>query len=160
MTPRIDCCLSTATFLEAKSPRRSCSDYAICIIMNTGNKTLVDKDMRAAKDSNGLPFAAMMLDIAKRLNEGSVRYAFPKGTDPTPLDKVAYFRDFAPGHILIVSTDYITDIDATFWKMTRTAAAVIGILVVASIGIAWVVERNIVGPLSQLRGRMASTQGR
>jgi methyl-accepting chemotaxis protein len=125
-------------------------------LMNTGNKALVGKDMRAAKDSNGLPFASMMLDIAKRQGEGSIRYAFPKGTDPTPLAKVAYFRDFAPWHMLIVSAEYVTDIDVTFWSMARTAGAVIGGLMLFSIGIAWAVGRSIVRPLSKLKGRMAT----
>ncbi len=58
-------------------------------LMNTGNKAMVGKDMRGAKDSNGLPFASMMFDIAKRQGEGTIRYAFPKGTNPTPQAKIA-----------------------------------------------------------------------
>ena len=73
----------------------------------------------AAKDSNGLPFASMMLDIAKRQGEGTIRYAFPKGTARPRWTKIAYFRDFAPWHLMIVSAEYMTDIDDTFWTHER-----------------------------------------
>ena len=127
-------------------------------LMNTGNKAMVGKDMRGAKDSNGLPFASMMFDIAKRQGEGTIRYAFPKGTNPTPQAKIAYFREFAPWHMLIVSAEYIADIDDTFWTMTRTAGEVIGVLLLVSLGIAWAVGRSVVRPLSMLRARMGTLQ--
>jgi len=125
-------------------------------LMNTGNKATVGKDMRGAKDSNGLPFASMMFDIAKRQGEGTIRYAFPKGTNPVPQAKIAYFREFVPWHMLIVSAEYIADIDDTFWTMTRTAGEVIGVLLLVSLGIAWSVGRSIVRPLSMLRARMGT----
>jgi methyl-accepting chemotaxis protein len=123
--------------------------------MNTGNKSMVGKDMRGAKDARGVPFAAIMFDHIKSQPEGTVEYAFPKGTDPTPLNKIAYFRDFKPWHLLIVSAEYMTDIDDTFWRMARTAATVIGVLMLFSFVIAWAVGRSVVKPLSGLRTRMA-----
>jgi len=127
-------------------------------LMNTGNTALVGRDMRAAKDARGLPFAAIMLDVAQRQGEGTLVYAFPKGTNPTPLPKIAWFRAFGPWHMLIISAEYIADIDDTFCQMTRTAAMMIGALLLVSLGIAWAVGRSIVRPLSGLRGRMATLQ--
>jgi HAMP domain-containing protein len=54
---------------------------------------------------------------------------------------------------MIASAECMTDIDAAFWEMTRTAAAVIGILLLISIGVAWAVSRSIVKPLSRLKVR-------
>ena len=52
--------------------------------------------MRNVKDANGLPFASMLMDIARR-GQGTLRYTFLRSsTDPTPLDKVAFTRGFAP----------------------------------------------------------------
>lgn len=127
-------------------------------LMNTGNTALVGRDMRGARDAHGVPFAAMMLDLARRQGEGTLRYAFQKGTNPTPLPKIAFFRAFGPWHMLIISAEYIADIDDTFWQMTRTAAMMIGALLLVSLGIAWAVGRSIVRPLSGLRGRMATLQ--
>ncbi|MGO8913733.1 MAG: methyl-accepting chemotaxis protein [Bradyrhizobium sp.] len=130
------------------------TETGLCV-MNAGNPALIGKDVRGLKDVNGLPFASMMLDIAKQ-GEGTIRYAFPKGGAKTPLEKVAYVRGFAPWHLMIASAEYMTDLDATFWAMARTAAAVIGVLLLCSIGIAWAVARSVVTPLSRLKTRMAA----
>jgi len=124
-------------------------------IMNSGNPGLLGKDLRGFKDASGFPFFVAMIDIAKRAGEGTVRYVFPRGNvDKTPLDKVAYVRGFAPWNLTVVSAEYMTDVDETFWKMTRTAGAVIGILMLLSIAIAWAITRSIIKPLSVLKLRM------
>src|ERR1700761_8591670 len=73
------------------------TETGLCV-MNTGNPALVGKEVRELKDSSGLPFAQMMLDMAKR-GEGTIRYMFPRGGAKTPLDKVAYVRGYAPWHM-------------------------------------------------------------
>jgi methyl-accepting chemotaxis protein len=128
------------------------TETGLCV-MNTGNPSLVGKDVRGLKDSAGLPFASMMLDIAKR-GEGLIRYAFPRGGAKTPIEKVAYVRGFGPWHLMIASAEYMTDLDVTFWGMAQTAAALIGALLLLSIGIAWLVARSVVQPLSRLKLRM------
>jgi methyl-accepting chemotaxis protein len=132
-------------------------DYetGICV-MNTGNKPLLGKDITGLKDAYGLPFATMMLDMAKRQGEGTIRYAFPKGLDKTPSDKIAYVRGSAPWHLMIAAAVYINDIDAAFWRMAQTASAVIITLMLLSIGVAWSITRSVVKPLSGLKARMAS----
>ncbi len=128
------------------------TETGLCV-MNAGNPALIGKDVRGLKDSAGLPFASMMLDIAKR-GEGTIRYSFPRGGAKTPLEKVAYVRGFGPWHLMIASAEYMTDLDVTFWNMTQTVAALIGALLLLSIGIAWLVARSVVKPLSRLRSRM------
>ena len=67
------------------------TETGICVA-NPGVSTLLGKDMRPVKDANGLPFASMMIDIARQGGAGSsIRYTFLRSsTDPTPLDKVAF----------------------------------------------------------------------
>jgi methyl-accepting chemotaxis protein len=127
-------------------------ETGLCV-MNAGNPALVGKDVRGLKDSAGLPFASMMLDMAKR-GEGTIQYTFPRGGAKTPLEKVAYVRGFGPWHLMIASAEYMTDLDVTFWNMAQTVAALIGALLLLSIGIAWLVTRSVVKPLSRLRSRM------
>ena len=132
-------------------------DYetGICV-MNTGNKPLLGKNITGLKDAYGFPFATMMLDMAKRQGEGTIRYAFPKGLDKTPSDKIAYVRGSAPWHMMIAAAVYINDIDVAFWRMAQTASVVIVTLMLLSIGVAWSITRSVVRPLSSLRARMAS----
>src|SRR5258708_35367343 len=74
-------------------------DYetGICV-SNPGVPTLLGKDMRGVKDAYGLPFASMLMDLA-RDGQGSLRYSFLRSsTAPTPPDKVASTRASAPCH--------------------------------------------------------------
>jgi methyl-accepting chemotaxis protein len=132
-------------------------DYetGLCV-SNPGVSKFIGKDMREAKDANGLPFAAIMMDLARK-GEGTLRYTFLRSnTDPTPLDKVAYTRGFAPWHLMITSAEYMSEVDASFWSMVRTASLVIALLMLVSIAIAWAITRSVVKPLSALKERMAS----
>jgi methyl-accepting chemotaxis protein len=131
------------------------TETGICLA-NSGIPTLLGKDMRPMKDANGLPFAAMLIDIAKN-GEGSLRYAFRRSSnDATPLDKVAYARGFAPWKLMIGTAEYMSDVDASFWSMVRTASAVIALLMLCSIAIAWTITRSVVKPLTNLKDRMGS----
>src|SRR3984885_15000512 len=134
-------------------------DYetGICVV-NPGVPTLFGKDMRAVKDANGLPFASMLMDIARQGGAGaSIRYTFLRSsTDPTPLDKVAFGRGFTPWHLMIGPAQYISAIDTSFWSMVRAASIVIALLMLLSIAIAWAITRSVVKPLTGLRDRMAS----
>lgn len=131
-------------------------DYetGICV-SNPGVKSFIGQNMREKKDAFGLPFAAMLMDMARQ-GEGSLRYSFLRGAaDPTPLDKVAYSRGFAPWHLMIASATYVGEVEATFWSMVKTASVMIGILMVLSTALALFVTRGVIRPLSALGDRMA-----
>ena len=133
------------------------TESGICVV-NSGVPTLLNKNMREVKDANGLPFAAMMIDIAQKGGAGgSIRYTFLRSsTDPTPLDKVAFARGYQPWHLMIATAQYISAIDTSFWSMVRTASIVIVVLMLISIAIAWMITRSVVKPLTGLKERMAS----
>src|ERR1700680_686275 len=102
-------------------------ETGICV-MNSGVPTLLGKDMRTVKDANGLPFASMLMDIAKR-GQGSLRYTVLRSsTEPTPLEKVAFARGFTPWRLMIGTAEYMSDVDVSFWSMVRTASALIAAL--------------------------------
>src|SRR5271157_1681220 len=132
-------------------------DYetGLCV-SNPGIPNFVGKDMRPNKDANGMLFAVMLMDIARK-GQGTLRYAFRRsGNDATPLDKVAYVRGFAPWNLMIGSPEYMSEVDNSFWSMAQTASVVIAVLMIISITIAWAVGRSVVKPLSGLKHRMAS----
>ena len=131
------------------------TETGLCVV-NNGNTALIGKDMRARVDSHGLPFAQMMIDIAKHPGEGTLRYQSPRGAAVVPLVKLAYVRGFAPWHLMIASAEYMTDIDDSFRATVRNAALMIGVLLLLSVGIAWAVARSVTRPLSALRLRMAA----
>jgi len=132
-------------------------DYetGLCV-SNPGIPQFVGKDMRPNKDANGLPFAVMLMDIAKK-GQGTLNYSFRRsGSDPTPLAKVAFTRGFAPWNLMLGSAEYMSEVDNSFWSMVQTASVVIAVLMLISIAIAWMVGRSVVKPLAGLKARMAS----
>jgi methyl-accepting chemotaxis protein len=134
-------------------------DYETGIMVaNPSITTLVGKDMRNMKDANGMPFASILIDIARQGGAGSsLRFAFPSSSsDPTPMDKVAWSRGFEPWHLMIGNAQFISSVDASFWSMARTASIVIAVLMVLSFAIAWMITRSVVKPLAVLKHRMAS----
>jgi methyl-accepting chemotaxis protein len=132
-------------------------DYetGLCV-SNPGIPQFVGKDMRPNKDANGMLFAVALMDMARK-GHGTLRYSFRRsGTDPTPLDKVAFTRGFAPWNLMIGSAEYMSEVDNSFWSMVQTASVVIAVLMLISIMIAWAVGRSVVKPLTSLKERMAS----
>ena len=134
-------------------------DYETGIMVaNPSVTTLVGKDMRNMKDANGMPFASILIDIARQGGAGSsLRFVFRSSSaDPTPVDKVAWARGFEPWHLMIGNAQFISSVEASFWSMVRTASIVIAVLMVLSIAIAWMITRSVVKPLAVLKHRMAS----
>jgi methyl-accepting chemotaxis protein len=132
-------------------------DYetGLCV-SNPGIPQFVGKDMRPNKDANGNPFAVTLMGIAKQ-GQGTLHYSFRRnGSDPTPLEKVAFTRGFAPWNMMIASAEYMYEVDNSFWSMAQTASIVIAVLMLISIAIAWAFSRSIVKPLTSLKERMAS----
>jgi methyl-accepting chemotaxis protein len=132
-------------------------DYetGLCV-SNPGFPNFIGKDMRPNKDAEGRPFAIMLMDIAKK-GEGTLRYSFRRtSNDPTAFDKVSYTRGFAPWNMMIASAEYMWEVDNSFWSMAQTASMLIAVLMIVSIGIAWMIGRSVVKPLNGLKDRMAS----
>jgi methyl-accepting chemotaxis protein len=124
---------------------------------DAGVPTLLGKDMRNVKDANGLPFASLMMDIARTTGQGTLHYSFVKSsTDPKPVDKIGYIRGFTPWHMMIATSEYLVDVDTAFWSMFWTASMVIGVLMLLTIGVAWAITRSVVKPLSGLKEQMTA----
>ncbi|QPF85245.1 cache domain-containing protein [Bradyrhizobium genosp. L] len=148
---------NNSVWYENRSNYAYIYDYetGLCV-SNPGIPQFVGKDMRPNKDADGMPFAVMLMDIAKK-GQGTLRYSFRRsGSDPTPLAKVAFTRGFAPWNLMIGSAEYMSEVDNSFWSMVQTASAVIAVLMLISIAIAWAVGRSVVKPLTSLKQRMAS----
>jgi methyl-accepting chemotaxis protein len=64
------------------------TETGICVV-NAANPAFVGKDMRGVRDANGLPFARMMIEIAKSPGNGTIRYVFAAPGLPQR-DKIAY----------------------------------------------------------------------
>ena len=127
------------------------------MVANPSVTSLVGKDMRNMRDANGMPFATMLIDIARQGGAGgSLRFVFQASNAGVPMDKVAWARGFDHWHLMIANGQFISSIEDSFWSMVRTASIVIVVLMLLSIAITWMITRSVVKPLVGLKQRMAS----
>ena len=125
-------------------------------LASPGTPAFVGQDMRQKRDASGRFFAREMLELASTSGQGAVHYTFPRTSDGPPLEKTSYVRRFAPWNIMIATASYQDDIDATMWGIVRIAGIAVSIIVVLSIGIAYLTVRSIQRPLDRLRSCMQS----
>jgi methyl-accepting chemotaxis protein len=106
------------------------------------------------KDAKGNSPFEMILKPARTEDEGTATASFAKPGQTQPLPKLYYFKKFAPWDMVITSGVWVDDIDADFHGiLTKLGMLALAILAV-SIGIAYLVSRNIALPLARLKGKM------
>ena len=72
------------------------SETAICV-MNSGNPPLLGKDGRKLRDSNGVPFVTLMIDVAKQKGEGAIDIRSPKASAACRLKRLSTSVTSRPG---------------------------------------------------------------
>ncbi|MDB5409968.1 MAG: chemotaxis protein [Rhodospirillales bacterium] len=106
------------------------------------------------KDAKGNSVFAMILNPARLADEGTVITNFAKPGQSDPLPKLYYFKHFAPWDMVLASGVWVDDIETDFnGILTKLGLMALAILAV-SIGIAYLVSRNIAKPLGTLKGKM------
>jgi methyl-accepting chemotaxis protein len=107
-----------------------------------------------SKDANGNSVFAMILNPAKTADEGIVTTGFAKPGQTEVLPKLYYFNKFAPWDMIIASGIWADDIEADF-RGILIKLAIMGVAIMAvSIGLAYLVNRNIAKPLGNLKAKM------
>ncbi|MBI1775595.1 MAG: methyl-accepting chemotaxis protein [Proteobacteria bacterium] len=103
------------------------------------------------KDVNGKPISGSMIELMKTQDEGVVTYYYPKPGQTEALPKTTYLKKFQPWNAFIATGVYTDDIEVEFravvLKLTLAAIAILSL----SAGIAYIVGRNISGPLASLK---------
>ncbi len=114
------------------------------------------KSQLGLKDAVGTPIVAEMTALMKRQAEGTYSYVYPKPGGGEPLRKVSYLKRFDPWGVYILTGLYVDDLAAE----VRAALVELGllalVLIAATVGLAWLVGRNISRPLAGLKGDMAA----
>jgi methyl-accepting chemotaxis protein len=108
-----------------------------------------------AADGNGRPLSSLYGEALRTSDEGVVAYTFPKPGQAQPMPKVAYVARFAPWQAVFLAGAYTDDLDATF-RSTLVRLSVIGSLILLlTLPVAWLVNRDIGKTLGSLRDTMA-----
>ncbi|WP_159107391.1 cache domain-containing protein, partial [Azospirillum sp. B506] len=149
----------TAARNAVRAMRYSGSEYVFVtdedgrIEVHGGQPQIEGQNFGAFRDPNGVPFAQLLVDEARK-GGGYVSYSWPKAgrTDASP--KIAYAQ-MAPGWKWVVGTGvYVDDIDADFRRHALQAVLLGGGLGIAALLLALWIARSITQPLSRLTGAM------
>ena len=111
------------------------------------NATSYQVEGQAPVRTNGKLNLFTALSEVARAGTGYVDYGFPKplpggGVSKQDYPKVAYVGTYAPWHWVLVSGDYVDDIDAEAWHNSLGGMAVSGVMVLLLLVLAtWIVRR-------------------
>jgi methyl-accepting chemotaxis protein len=123
-------------------------------LINGSNPSL-EGTRGTATDDNGRPLTSLFADALRNSDDGVVAYSFPKPGQTQKLPKVAYVARFAPWNALFLSGAYTDDLDATFRSTLLWLGFIGGVILLLTLPVAWLVNRDIGKTLADLRDVMA-----
>ena len=106
-------------------------------------------------DLNGRPLSALYAEALQNGDEGVIAYAYPKPGQTQPSPKVAYVARFAPWHAVILSGAYTDDLDAEFRTTLVQLGMIGGLILLLTLPIALLINRDIGRTLRLLCNAMA-----
>jgi methyl-accepting chemotaxis protein len=108
-----------------------------------------------AVDSNGKSIQSLMADAVRTKDAGTIDYLFPKPGQSVPLPKVSYVARFEPMDGVFLAGAYVDDLDQAFHDSIFWTVGVGGAILLAILGVAFLVNRDIAGSLVRLKDAMA-----
>ena len=107
------------------------------------------------KDADGKLWMQEMIEVARR-GGGTVLYHYPKPGSTVTEPKLAYVQPIPGWNMFVANGLYIDDLRTATTAIIIRFGALVGVLLVVCIAVAWTVSRGITRPLARLRGSMAS----
>jgi methyl-accepting chemotaxis protein len=110
-------------------------------------------------DDKGKSFSSLSADALRGSDEGTMAYLFPKPGQTQPQPKVAYLARFAPWQAVFLAGAYTDDLDAAFSATLTTLSIIGGLILLLTLPIAWLINRDIGKSLGGLRDTMERLAG-
>ncbi len=109
-----------------------------------------------AKDADGRPIIELIRDALRNGDSGVISYLFPKPGQTQPQPKVSYVARFAPLNAVFLAGAYIDDLESSFHAQLMGSLSVSGAILLVTLTVTWLVNRDIGGPLGRLNTAMAA----
>jgi methyl-accepting chemotaxis protein len=122
-------------------------------VANGGNPSTEGKPSTAA-DSNGRSITSLEAEALRNGDTGVITYSFPRPGQTERIPKIAYIERFAPWHLIFLSGAYTDDLDAMFGTTLMHMSLVGGLILLLTLPIAFLVNRDIGKTLGNLRDVM------
>jgi methyl-accepting chemotaxis protein len=124
-------------------------------IAHRANAALEGKNLFDAKDTDGVYYVRELIAAAGRNDGSTVRFLFPRAGSNVPVAKLGYAMRADPWHWVIGTGVYIDDLDATIYGVVREALVWTAVLITLLCGVAFVLARGLVRPISAMTVTMS-----
>lgn len=123
------------------------NDMDARMVMHPIKPELDGTDMSNFADPNGKKIFSEFAAEAKKNDEGTVAYEWPKPGSSTPVQKISYLKAFKPWGWVIGTGVYVDDVERQFWSNAFTLTTAAFAVLFALLGLSIMITRSIVNPL-------------
>jgi len=124
------------------------------IILAHGADPSRENGPSSAKDGTGKSLNVLIDEALGNRQAGVISYVFPKPGQTELLQKFSYVAKFEPWHMVVLAGAYVDDLDADFHAALWRLAAIGGAVLLVTMLVAWLINRDITGSIVRLRGMM------
>ncbi|HET6308310.1 MAG TPA: methyl-accepting chemotaxis protein, partial [Rhodopila sp.] len=107
-------------------------------------------------DAKGRAIIDLIRDAMRSGDTGTISFLFPKPGQTQPQEKLVYLRRFAPLNAVFAAGAYVDDLEAEFRAQMETTASLGVAVLLATLLVAWLINRDIVASLGGLRRAMTA----
>ena len=107
-----------------------------------------------AADADGHLLSALYAEALQNSEDGVISYIFPRPGEAQAQPKIAYIAAFRPWQTVFLSGSYTDDLDAQFRATLVRQALIGGLIVLLTLTVGWLINRDIGKLLGGLRDTM------
>ncbi|HEY1933483.1 MAG TPA: methyl-accepting chemotaxis protein [Acetobacteraceae bacterium] len=123
------------------------------LIVHGANPALENKPS-PARDADGTLLTTLIAGALRNADQGVVSYAFARPGETRLVPKIAYVARFAPWNLVFAAGAYTDDLDAALRRTLRELAVTGGAVLLLTLFLAALINRDITRPLGRLHGAM------
>jgi methyl-accepting chemotaxis protein len=124
------------------------------MIVAHGADPKLDGKPSSAKAANGARLVDLIRDALRNTNEGFVSYMYAKPGETQTQPKIAFVVRFVPWNVVFTIGAYTGDLDASFGAFAVQLAIIAGPILLVTLLVAWLINRDITVPLDGLKAAM------
>jgi len=126
------------------------------VILAFGPDPKRDGTPSSARDASGRSNADQIREVLRHAGDGVITYFYPKPGETVPKQKLAFVARFAPWKAVILTGVWVDDLEADYRTSLTRLSIVGGLIVLTTVLVAWLINRDISGSLDRLRVAMES----
>jgi methyl-accepting chemotaxis protein len=124
------------------------------IIAHGADRAMQGANRNSLVDVDGHAIVPDMIGVARQ-GEGTTTYSYPRSKGGDPLPKLTYVKAYTPWNMFVATGAYIDDLDSDFRTALWRLGTIGALILLVTLGAAWLINRDITGSLGRLKTAMA-----